>query len=221
MIIDKIIKRRRDALIDRFNYDDLPPLVEVSSPAMLRGMTFLEEFADQNAVERLGRRWPRSVAVSRGPGNPDQNSSVWVRSSYRDNRGAYREFLQKIYQVPATSHLASTYHVDHLLNRKRAGTDNVFLRIEAIPALHNTRWGAIFEKLASVKGVARDKKSIRPMNDMIAAKLLGLPPPRSSEDDLAIWAIARRLATPRRPEEIVRQGLVHEMEFLERNQPSA
>lgn len=218
MTLHQIVQRRRDALLAAFRTDAVPPLVAVESRAALVGLRSLPEFAD-STDRNLGRRGPERVFFLQSGSDPDRTASLWVQAGYGDYCAAYAAFLRTVYGLVVQPRELGAYDVDHLLNRKRAASGSVLLRIEALPPGQNRAWGSLLERIASSADIAKNRTERRLMSTLIAAKVAGLPPPRSSSDHAAIARIADTLAGPHLSAAQLRDGVVNMLTHMERNQP--
>lgn len=216
MSVPNIIAARRTGLLQAF-VTGFAPLVEVDGPAGLSGLMVLDEFEGSAAPVQLGRRKSDNVMMVPGrPGDP-HSASVWVRAGYADYRGAYAAFLRAAYAVKAGPADLAAYDVDHLLNRARAGNDDVLLRIEALPMASNRQWGSFLEKLASQANVAGNHRTRRLMSHLIAGKVAGLAPPVSLTDAPSRAALARGIAALGLPLHEVEQALDNMLGHIARN----
>ncbi len=184
-----IIARRTQAILMDWRLDPLLQVL-VESPAVLSDVLYLLDDGTPGGVDTLGRRAMSNVAIWRRPGNPDSRTSLWVRASYSDYRAAYLGFVRAVYQMDATIADLAGFQIDHLLNRARAPLDSTFIRVEAIPATVNQRWGAVFERTAS--DAHRERRT---MSWLIASKLAGQMPPDGPDDDAGIKRLAQFWAT--------------------------
>jgi hypothetical protein len=186
-----IIARRQQALIQAWVRNPLV-LVQVESPGTLPGLVFLESDVASASVGRVGRRAAGSVAMVRGPGEPDANASAWVAAGYGSYRDAYLAFVRAAYDLPAAPGDLAGYDIDHLLNRARAPFDSTFIRIEAISSAANQAWGRLFERAASdPRFYANQHRQRRTMSWVICAKLAGELPPNGPGDTPGIQRLVR------------------------------
>ena len=134
-------------------------------------------------------------AVVLKPAGPAGDASIWVPAGFPDYRKAFLAFMGEIYGgSPDTTDL-SGYDIDHLLNKKRATSADVLVRIEAIPSGVNQAWGRLFEKNASNPNFyANQNRAVRSMSWMIAAKISGQMPPSGPRDAAGITRVARFFA---------------------------
>ncbi|WP_306143748.1 hypothetical protein [Roseibium sp. MMSF_3412] len=103
---------------------------------------FLNEFDEEVETEKAGRRSLKNVAIVGKPGNPDENTSVWVRAGYSSYQNAWLGFVNQVYGLKATRKDLAGYNIDHLLNKARSPNKAGFIRIEAINDAVNQAWGA-------------------------------------------------------------------------------
>ena len=192
MNIHQIVTARRNATLKRWVRNPLI-MVQANSPSSLGRLAYLDEDGD-GSVGALGRRSTGNVVKVESGGGSPHLASVWVRSSksgYGSYRAAYKSFGEANYGVKIDKANMAAYDVDHLLNRARAPSGSVFVRVEAVPSLVNQRWGSVIEKAASnPKFYANQKRGDRTMSWFIAAKLAGLMPPRGAGDDERIKKIS-------------------------------
>jgi hypothetical protein len=205
MDIRAIITRRAQAILMDWRQDPLLQVL-VESPAVLSDVLYLLDDGTPGAADRLGRRSVGNVAIWRRHGDPDSRTSLWVRASYSDYRSAYLGFVREVYQIAATAEDLAGFQIDHLLNRARAPLGSTFIRVEAIPAAVNQRWGSLFERIA-----ADNHRGRRTMSWLIASKLAGQMPPAGPNDDAGIKRLALFWATrgfaAREAEDGIRQML--------------
>lgn len=218
MNIHQIVEDRRDHLLRVFA-TEFPRLVEVESAEGLESLlTLLGEFAFADAtVNQHGKRALNNTFIVSGSEGLPENASLWVRAGYNDYRPAYSAFIKSIYNLQLTKDDLKCYDVDHLLNRKRAGSSTALLRVEALPLGANRSWGHL-EEWASTSNVAGNNRVRRLMSYIIAAKVAGLSPPSSLSDQSVREELADGLAKKlglRRKE--VRQGLNEMFDHIDRN----
>ncbi|MBL8589682.1 MAG: hypothetical protein JNK46_14220 [Methylobacteriaceae bacterium] len=176
------MQERRRALIRAWMRDPLI-LVQAEAPGALAGLVFLDDRGAGATTARAGRIDAQSAAIVRRPGDAHDNASLWVAASYDGYRRAYLRFLADVYGARASEAELDGWDIDHLLNRARAPLATSFVRLEAIPAEANRRWGALFEKAASdERFYANRRRERRTMSWMICAKLAGKPPPKDPDD---------------------------------------
>lgn len=220
LTLAQIVTARRDRLLSGFVQDNLPPVVEVDGPEGLGRLLHLEEFLPGASLAPLGRRRTQNVVMIPGPPGDPHRASLWVRSGYASYQAAYLAFLKANYGLTlAPRDLSAAHDVDHLLNSARAGHAGVLLRIEALPRATNRQWGGYLEKLAASGLIAGNRRSIRLMSYLIAAKVAGLPPPSGVNDAAGIEALTTGLAALGLPASEVRQGLESMLTHIARNQP--
>ena len=188
--LKQIVTDRRLALISRWQKDPLQ-IVQVEGPAALHSLVYLDE-DEQADVDQLGRKSERNVVLVQPPGGDKNDSCVWVRAGYGSYRGAYQSFLKSVYGLTASKDDLVPWDIDHLLNRARSPSKNVFIRIEAVPSSVNRSWGGLFEKVASNPAFfANQKRTRRTMSWVICAKLGGQPAPRGPGDTAGISRLAQ------------------------------
>lgn len=216
MSLQALIGRRQRALFDAWVRDPLVQ-VQVEHPDSLGRLVFLNEFDDAVATERAGRRSLRNVAIVSKPGNPDENTSVWVRAGYASYQKAWLGFVNQVYGIKATSSDLAGYNIDHLLNKARSPNKAGFIRIEAINDAVNQAWGGLFERAASNPEFSANRNRYRrTMSWIIAAKLMEQPPPRGPNDHLGIARLARFFSQNGLAEDNPQQGLTEMLEFAYR-----
>jgi len=207
MSLPAIMNRRRQALLAQWKSDPLV-LVLVENMTALRGVvTLLSLDGDTPSVEPVGSRTESNVAILRGPGNPDTNTSVWVKANYRGYRKAYLAFINQVYGISATSSDMNGFDADHMLNKARSPSGEQFIRLEAVPSSANQSWGRTFEKAAGFD----DSRGRRTMDFTIAAKLAGLNAPTNANDshqiNLIVQYFEQRLGLPKHEAEGFRQRM--------------
>jgi hypothetical protein len=185
-----IIAERRQALLGEWRRD-VTILVRIEGPAALTGLSALLTGGRASTLVPLGRRDTDNVVIWRRHGHPHHAASLWVRARYRDYRQAYLDFLRDVYGVDATTDDLGTYEIDHLLNAARAPADDCFIRLEAVPALVNRRWGALFERAATERRDPTRVSARRVMSWAIASKLAGQMPPNDARDEAGFQRLAR------------------------------
>lgn len=219
MTLDQIVAARRQALLDRFVRDVFPPLVEADGTGGLTGLMHLDEFTPGSTPGQLGRRKSQNAAMVPGPAGSPHAASLWVRGGYGGYRPAYAAFLKANYGLTVTPEALAAYDVDHLLNRARSGNDDVLLRIEALPLSINRQWGSFLERLASSQHIAGNRRTSRLMSYLIAAKVAGLIPPATLDDQVGIARLAGGLSALGLNAVEVRAGLDNMLAHIARNQP--
>ncbi|MFC6656611.1 hypothetical protein ACFQEX_14580 [Roseibium salinum] len=182
MTLNALIKRRQRALFEAWVRNPLVQ-VQVEHPEYLGRLVFLGDFDDTVETAQAGRRSLKNVAIVNKPGNPDVNTSVWVRAGYSSYQKAWLGFVEQVYGIKATANDLAGYNIDHLLNKARSPDKAGFIRIEAINDAVNQDWGRLFERAASNPDFSANQKRFRrTMSWIIAAKLMEQSPPRGPGD---------------------------------------
>jgi hypothetical protein len=101
---------------------------------------------------------------------------LWVHAGNENYRQDYLSFLRAFHQVTLED-LPSTYHVDHLFNRARAG--NMFIRMILLPRGVNTSHGGGYEGARTRAGVGRSGRE-RSLDEINLMKLWGIYSPRKN-----------------------------------------
>jgi hypothetical protein len=185
MSLQALISRRQRALFDAWVRDPLVQ-VQVEHPEVLGRLVFLDDFDEAPEAERAGRRSLKNAAIVQKPGNPDENASVWVRAGYGSYQKAWLGFVRQVYGIKATASDLAGYNIDHLYNRARSPGLAGFVRIEAVNDAINQDWGRNFERAVSSNATGSNERDRNTMSWIIAAKLMGQPPPRGPNDHQGI-----------------------------------
>ncbi len=208
MSLVDIIRRRQRAIISAWKTNPLI-LVMTEDLQQLPGIVFPEDRSENAGVARAGRRREGSVGILQGPGDPDFNASVWVRADYSGYQGAYLTFIKQVYDVSASKSDLAGYNIDHLLNRARSPGGAGYIRIEAVQADVNQRWGSLFERAAGFD----TRRLRRSMDWTICSKLAGLMPPRGPDDTDGINRLVTFYKSIGLTEQEARQGLIQRFQF--------
>lgn len=216
MSLQALIGRRQRALFDAWVRNPLVQ-VQVEHPDCLGRLVFLNEFDGEVETEKAGRRSLKNVAIVSKPGNPDENTSVWVRAGYSSYQSAWLGFVNQVYGIKATRSDLAGYNIDHLLNKARSPNKAGFIRIEAINDAVNQAWGGLFERVASNPEFSANKTRYRrTMSWIIAAKLMEQAPPRGPDDHVGIARLVRFFSQNGLAEDNPQQGLTEMLKFAYR-----
>lgn len=216
MTLQALIKRRQRSLFEAWVRNPLVQ-VQVEHPERLGRLVFLEDFDETVETEKAGRRSLKNVAIVRKPGNLDENTSVWVRAGYSSYQKAWLGFVRQVYGIKATSKDLAGYNIDHLLNKARSPNKAGFIRVEAINDAVNQAWGGLFERAASnPEFSANQKRYLRTMSWIIAAKLMDQAPPRGPGDHQGIARLAQFFSRNGLAADNPQQGITEMLRFAYR-----
>ncbi len=177
-------------------------------------LVFLDDRGQTAEVGAVGQHSQTDAVIVSRPGDPDRNSSVWVRATYRGYRTAYVGFLKQVYGTKATAADLVGYDIDHLLNRARSPDGAGFIRIEAIRAEVNQAWGRLFEKTANnPRFYANQHRLRRTMSWVICAKLANQNPPAGPGDAGGIDRLVGFFRSLGIGADEARQGLTEMLKF--------
>ncbi|MCX2722519.1 hypothetical protein [Roseibium salinum] len=218
MTLNALIKRRQRALFEAWVRNPLVQ-VQVEHPEYLGRLVFLGDFDDTVETAQAGRRSLKNVAIVNKPGNPDVNTSVWVRAGYSSYQKAWLGFVEQVYGIKATANDLAGYNIDHLLNKARSPDKAGFIRIEAINDAVNQDWGRLFERAASNPDFSANQKRFRrTMSWIIAAKLMEQSPPRGPGDHDGIARLVQFFNRNGLAADNPQRGLTEMLEFAYRFQ---
>lgn len=177
MSLVPILKSRAEALLRRFNDENMPPLVAAPNLAE-PGLQHVYSGGKLGPIAGFGAT---DAMVWRFPDN--DRSSLWVRQDFKAYREAYLAFVKQVYGVGGT--LPAGYDVDHIHNKARAPTA-YWIRVEAVESRSNRSHGAGFEKRYGGSPIteARVAAGVKPilMNFVSALKLAGVLSPMISDN---------------------------------------